>query len=107
MSDPHELTADQVADVVTEDALGVYMLYADPEGSPSYVGRAEQVRSALLDHVDDYEAFWADRMPNATAAYNKQVDLFHFHGGTEALDNDRHPQRPHKNVKCRHCDGDA
>jgi hypothetical protein len=46
-------------------------------------------------------------MPNATAAYNKQVDLFHFHGGTEALDNDRHPQRPHKNVKCRHCDGDA
>lgn len=104
MSQRYELTADEVSELVTEDALGVYMLYEDAEGSPSYVGRASKLRSRLLDHVADYEAFWADYMPNATEAYNKQIDLYHFHGGSESLDNERHPQRPHKNVKCHHCD---
>jgi hypothetical protein len=102
MSDPNELTAEQVEAVVGEDALGVYMLYEDPEGPPSYVGRAEKMQTALLDHVGDYAAFWADYMPNATAAYNKQVDLYHFHGAEE-LDNEGHPERPHRNVKCSHC----
>jgi hypothetical protein len=105
MSDRHELAAATVEDVVTEDVLGVYMLYEGAEGAPRYVGRTDQLQTALLDRVDDYGYFWADYMPNVTRAYEKQVELYHFNGEAEELDNEAHPERPHKNVKCRLCDG--
>ncbi len=103
MADRYELTSSNVERLV-EDALGVYMLYNSREGPPRYVGRSRTLRSRLLEHVEDYRLFWADYMPNVSQAYRKQVDLYHFNGETEALDNQRHPQRPHKNVKCYHCD---
>lgn len=103
MSERYELTASNVEQVVVEDALGVYMLYEEADGSPCYVGRADRLRTRLVEHADDYGWFWADYMPNATEAYKKQVELFHFNGGAEELDNDAHPERPHRNVKCKLC----
>lgn len=104
MTDRHELTESNVDRLADPDLLGVYMLYNSRDGPPRYVGRSSDLRSALIDHVDDYRLFWADAMPNRTEAYKKQVELFHFNGETEELDNERHPQRPHKNVKCKLCD---
>lgn len=103
MVDRHSLTESNV-DRLAEDALGVYMLYNSREGPPRYVGRSKEIRSRLLDYVDDYRFFWFDHMPNATEAYKKQVELYHHNGETDDLDNERHPRRPHTNVKCYHCD---
>lgn len=104
MAGKHTLSENNVERLVDEDRIGVYMLYNSREGPPRYVGRSTELASRLLDYVGEYKLFWADYMPNVTEAYKKEVELYHHNGAKADLDNDRHPRRPHKNVKCKLCD---
>jgi hypothetical protein len=103
MPSPHTLAGDNVRRTV-EDDLGVYVLYDDRDGPRKYVGRSSDLRSRILDHAESYGFLSYEPHPNQTEAYEVEVEAYHEAGGKERLDNDRHPQRPHKNVKCHLCD---
>lgn len=102
MATRHTLSKSNVRSKV-EDEIGTYQLYDSRGGPARYVGRSKELRSRLLDYVLEYRFFTFDYHPNITEAYEREVNLFHNKGGTDKLDNDRHPRRPHTNVKCHRC----
>lgn len=103
MATRHTLTRSNLQRLV-ENRIGTYVLYHSRKGPPRYVGRSGDLRDRILDYVDDYQVFTFEYHPNITEAYQHEVNLYHDHGGKEELDNTRHPQRPHTNVKCHRCD---
>lgn len=103
MATRHTLSRSNVGRLVDND-IGTYVLYRSPNGPPRYVGRSRNLRSRILDHVDEYQLFTFDDHPNITAAYKDEVNLYHDNGEKDELDNVQHPRRPHANVKCHRCD---
>lgn len=86
-----------------DGGIGVYLLYRSDGGPVRYVGSSKDVAARLRDHVDEYRYFKVESHPNITQAYKREANLFHYHGGKEDLDNERHPPRPHRQVKCPRC----
>lgn len=102
MGEPHELTSSNVSATV-DNGIGVYTLYRTRGGPVRYVGMSEDLADRIRDHVDDYPYFEYEYHSSPTAAYEREAQLFHQHGGTDDLDNAQHPPRPHQQVTCPAC----
>ncbi|PSG99833.1 MAG: hypothetical protein BRC28_02585 [Nanohaloarchaea archaeon SW_4_43_9] len=102
MSGKHKLTNSNVNQKVKEQ-IGVYKLYNSHGGPVRYVGMSDHVKDRLKNHTGDYSYFEVNYYQSERDAYERQGQLFHQHGGKKKLDNERHPPRPHKRVKCPGC----
>lgn len=102
MNGPHRLTANNIRSTIQANR-GVYLLYNSRDGPVRYIGRATDLQDRLQDWTGEYAYFQYEYTSSQTAAYEREAGLYHHHGGDEALDNARHPARPHKQVKCPSC----
>lgn len=102
MNGPHNLTRDNV-DRRVDDRIGVYKHYNSRSGPVKYVGMSEELATRLKGHVNDYRYFEYEYQSSLTAAYKREANLYHHHGGKTKLDNQRHPPCPHNRVKCPAC----
>jgi hypothetical protein len=85
--------------------IGVYRLYKSKGGPVRYVGSTGELKTRLLDYAGKgtYRYFKFDYAETRERAYKKEGRLYHAHGEKERLDNERHPRRPTKRVKCPGC----
>src|SRR2546422_5099878 len=102
LSGPYNLTNMGIDAVATRVAAGAYILGKTEEGlfKVHYAGRSDDdVIAKLKEHVNEwYPKFKFDYFPSATAAFEKQCDLYH---DFNPPDNKVHPDRPmNSNVKC-------
>jgi hypothetical protein len=102
MQGPHSLTSSNV-DKKVDDRIGVYRLYNSRRGPVRYVGMSTDLASRLKQWTGEYEYFEYGYHSSKAAAYRSEATLYHRHGGKEELDNDKHPPRPHRQVKCPVC----
>jgi hypothetical protein len=102
MNGPHRLTNSNVNSTV-ENRIGVYLLFNSRGGPVRYVGMSTKLADRLKDWVDQYSHFEYGYRSSRTKAYRSGAHLYHRHGATEELDNQEHPPRPHKQVKCPVC----
>ena len=100
----YPLTTGEVDRRVTRTSPGVYVLSHDGEHA-RYVGRSDKnVRSRLKDWVGTYAYFWFAYASSPKDAFEKECTLFHKFGGSTALDNKIHPDRPANcNWQCPVC----
>ena len=82
---------------VSNVSPGVYVL-GRKEGKTfyvRYVGRADDMRAQLRDHIGRYVRFKFDYANSPEDAFRKECDLYHnFRGPEGKLDNKNHPERP-------------
>jgi hypothetical protein len=102
MNGPHRLTASNV-DSTVQSRTGVYLLYNSRGGPVRYVGMSSDLEDRLQDWTGHYGYFKYEYQSSQTAAYRREAGLYHYHGGKESLDNEKHPPRPHRQVKCPSC----
>lgn len=95
-----KLTPEMVKDKV-EAAPGVYVLLDPDSAEASYVGQASNLRSRLLDWVDEAGAVQVEYKEDPVARYEEQARLFHRYGGTKSLKNELHPSHP--GLDCPFC----
>ena len=84
--------------------IGVYKLYKSRNGPIRYVGSSNNLRKRLLDWAsrNSYQYFEYEYADTRDKAYKREANLYHHYGKSQ-LDNDRHPPRPNKRVKCPAC----
>ena len=106
----HDLDADTIDDVVTKTSAGAYALTRKgiKDGFVVYyVGRSDtDLKARLKQHAADgiYSYFKAGYCASPKAAFEKECQLYHDFGGSEALDNTVHPARPNgSNWTCPRC----
>lgn len=85
--------------------VGVYKLYKTRNGPVRYVGSAKNLRQRLLDwaNKNSYSYFEYEYADNRDKAYHREANLYHYYGESQ-LDNEQHPRRPNKRVKCPACE---
>ena len=99
---PYRLTPQKITEVVTEISPGNYTLgrVREDRFQVLYVGRADEDLAKQLHswakHNSRYGAFVFTYALTAKAAFYKECEDFHDFGGTEGLENARHPERPAK-----------
>ena len=102
MQGPYELTRSNVNRRVG-NRTGVYLLYNSRSGPVRYVGMSTELADRLKDYTGQYSYFQYEDQSNQTEAYKREAGLYHHHGGKQKLDNENHPARPHRRVKCPVC----
>lgn len=106
MEGPYALTNSNIDDKVTKKSPGVYELFKSYDGPVRYVGRSDDDLNARLKQWvgKGYSYFKFEYCSSSKAAFEKECQLYHHHGGSEKLDNKIHPQRPAgSNWKCPVC----
>lgn len=110
MNGPYELSNEAIEKEVTRTSPGNYALgyVSDSTFYVKYVGRSDDdVKDRLKKWVgkkSEYKYFKFSYATSPKAAFEKECKNFHDFGGTEKLDNDRHPQRPEgSNWECPVC----
>ena len=100
----HSLTRSNVKRIVPR-RTGVYRLYKSQNGPVRYVGSSKSLHQRLKDWASDnkYRYFEYEFEDTIDQAYKRESALFHQFGGTEKLDNEKHPPRPTGRVKCPSC----
>jgi hypothetical protein len=107
----HKLDAATINRTVTKTSPGAYAL-TDHDTTKGvfvvdYVGRSDvDLKTRLLQHAakGEYSHFKARYYPSPKAAFDKECDLYHDFGESNALDNAIHPQRPaNSGWKCPRC----
>jgi len=120
---PHILTIEKIDEVVTEKSAGYYALGYAPDGLfvVRYVGRSDNdVNDRLKKWVEKtkleswklwsgkgkkYTHFVFGYAASAKEAFEQECRNYHHFGGSEKLDNEKHPERPYlANWKCPECD---
>lgn len=98
---PYQLSADEIAEIVTERSAGSFVLGWRTENGtfkPLYVGRSDvDVRRELEFHVrliPDANSFTFRYASTPREAFMQNCYDFHECGGCESLDNKKHPTRP-------------
>ncbi len=107
MKGPYWLSDSNIDDKVTKTSPGVYELLKSYDGPVKYVGRSDSDLNARLKHWvgRDYTYFKFQYCSSAKTAFEKECRLYHYHGGSDKLDNKIHPQRPAgTDWKCPVCD---
>ena len=105
MKGPYTLNTHQIDQVVTRTSAGAYLL-SHSKNRVRYVGRSDSDLNARLKRwVGNYRYFWFEYATSRKAAFEKECNLYHHHGGAQGkLGNDKHPQRPAgTNWKCSVC----
>lgn len=97
------LTNSNVNDKVEKGRTGVYKLYNSSSGSARYVGMSTELADRLKDYTEKYRFFEFEYHSSERDAYKREANIFHQHGGADKLDNEKHPPRPHRRVKCPAC----
>lgn len=106
MEGPYWLTSSSIDHRVTKTSPGVYELFRSYDGPVKYVGRSDDDLNARLKQWvnKDYSYFKFEYCSSSKAAFEKECRLYHYHGGSEKLDNKIHPQKPAgSNWKCPTC----
>lgn len=106
MEGPYLLSYAEIDERVTRTSPGVYELSVSKGGPVRYVGRSDDDLNGRLKQWvgSKYNYFSFEYCSSPKAAFEKECTLFHYHGGTEKLDNDRHPDRPAgTNWQCPAC----
>lgn len=103
MKGPYPLSTTTIREELDGGDTGVFALKKSRDGPIRFVGKSTDLARRLREHADEYRYFAYETQPNTTQAYQREANLFHHHGGTEDLDNPRHPARPHKQVTCPRC----
>ncbi len=96
MEGPFSLTTTSIDDNVTKKSPGVYELFISYDGPVKYVGRSDEDLNARLKTWvgSKYKYFKFEYCSSPKAAFEKECQLYHYHGASEKLDNKIHPQRP-------------
>ncbi|MGE5587564.1 MAG: hypothetical protein ACM3ZO_05070 [Clostridia bacterium] len=96
MNGPYTLSYATIDAVVTLRSPGVYELLVLYQGPVRYVGRSDDDLNARLKQWvgSKYRYFTFEYCSSARDAFYKECTLYHQHGGSKGLDNDRHPDRP-------------
>lgn len=103
MKGPYPLNPTNIQENV-DGETGVFLLYRSRDGPVRKVGSTKDLARRLRDYADDYRYFKVEPKDNITQAYKREASLYHYHGGEDGkLDNDQHPARPHKQIKCPSC----
>ncbi len=106
MNGPFALTRAVIDGEVTRVSPGAYELLMSHSGRVKYVGRSDDDLNARLKQWVDskYSYFKFEYCPSPKAAFEKECTLYHYHGGSEKLDNEIHPQRPaNSDWQCPKC----
>lgn len=104
MKGPFTLNARTINYMVTKESPGVYILLKQYNGSPKYVGRADNDLNHRLHKWSDkgYKYFLFDYCSSAEEAFRLECELYHQHKQT--LENNKHPERPEDTVwECPKC----
>ena len=104
---PHLLNSAAIDAAVKGVGVGAYALgYMKGQTfEVHYVGRSDtDLKKRLKDHVlEPYTVFKFGFLPNASAAFVKECELYHDFG-MAALDNDKHPDAPKNSaLTCPRC----
>jgi len=96
MNGPFTLSRAVIDREVTRVSPGAYELLMSYSGPVKYVGRSDDDLNARLKRWVDskYSYFEFEYCSSPKAAFVKECTLYHYHGGSEKLDNKIHPQRP-------------
>jgi hypothetical protein len=98
MDGPYKLSQGEIERNVTKISPGNYALghISDSTFIVNYVGRSDDdVRERLKDWLGSkYSDFKFSYATSPKAAFEKECRNYHDFGGSEKLDNDKHPQRP-------------
>lgn len=99
MQGPYLLSTGKISEVVTRTSPGNYALgYVNSENTfvVNYVGRSDNdVAARLKTHVGEkYKHFKYSYASSPKAAFEKECQNYHDFGGSNALDNSIHPDRP-------------
>lgn len=100
----HTLTRSNVERIVPR-RIGVYRLYNSRNGPVRYVGSTESLRQRLTHwaSTSTYSHFEYEFEESIEQAYKREAALYHHYGGKQQLDNEKHPPRPNRRVKCPSC----
>lgn len=111
MKGSYELTTERIDEVVTKTSAGNYALGYRSDGTfiLCYVGRSDDdVKERLKSWVGKtkkYKGFMFSYATSPKAAFEKECKNYHDFGGSEKLDNEKHPERPYLSKwKCPECD---
>lgn len=111
MKGPYELTTEKIDEKVTKTSAGNYALgrLSDASFPFSYVGRSDddvnKRLKAWVGKSTKYTHFKFSYATSPKAAFEKECKNYHDFGGSEKLDNDKHPERPYLSKwKCPECD---
>lgn len=104
MGEIHTLTRSNVNQTVPP-RKGYYKLYKTREGPVRYVGSSKDLEQRLKQQAskDEYSYFEFGYESTIGQAYKTESRLYHRYGSSQ-LDNEKHPPRPNKRVKCPECD---
>lgn len=102
MKGPYKLSSNNIRRRV-DPKIGVYLLRNTRRGPVKYVGMSTDLVDRLRRYLGQYSFFSYEYQPSERQAYIRETNLYHHHGGKKRLDNDRHPPRPHRQVKCQWC----
>ena len=96
---PFDFTSTQIDAKVLPRRIGSYVLgelRADGSFNVMYVGRSDADLNLELKTrlVAKYPKFMFSYAGSSTDAFIKECNNYHFFGGKETLDNQRHPDRP-------------
>jgi hypothetical protein len=108
MQGPYPLSTAEIDRQITRTSAGNYALTRSTEGTfyVNYVGRSDNnLNGRLKDHVGSkYSRFMFSPAASPKAAFEKECHNYHDFGGSEKLDNERHPDRPGgTDWKCPRC----
>lgn len=103
MGQLHTLSRTNV-DQTVHSRIGVYKLYRSRNGPIRYVGSTEDLRQRLKNWAsqNSYSHFEYEFADTREQAYKRESNLYHYYGETQ-LDNEKHPPRPTRRVKCPAC----
>ncbi len=97
MQGPYDLANAEIDERVTQISCGNYAL-GWVSGSTfyvSYVGRSDKdVNDRLKKWVGRYKKFKFSYASSPKDAFEKECRNYHEFGGSEKLDNEKHPERP-------------
>jgi hypothetical protein len=107
----YDFTSAEIEATITEKSAGSYSLGQMNETGrfvAQYVGRADQnLGQELLYRLrisPQYQSFQFAYAPSPQAAFEQQCQTYHAFGGSEALDNKKHPKCPsHTTWVCPVC----
>ena len=91
---PYHLSAQALDSIVTRNAPGTFVLGEDTDDGfhVDYVGRSDiDLNARLHRHVGKYRHFRFDYMPDASAAFRDECELYHNYNPEH---NPVHPEPP-------------
>jgi hypothetical protein len=110
MKGPYDLTTQKIDEIITQTSAGNYALgyVSDSTFYVKYVGRSDDdVNERLKKWVgkkSKYKKFKISLATSPKVAFEKECKNYHDFGGSEKLDNEKHPERPdNADWKCPMC----